>query len=261
MNAAAQQALLEALMHATPPASLRPAGAGLSLERGLAAYRDNLRALAARSLAAVFPQLAGQLGEADFAAMAWRFWRAHPPERGDLACWGDRLAAFLAEHAGEDSGLPGLAALAWALHQSERAADAALDAASLSLLASEPAHALGLKLRPGVALLGLHPAAMERLGIEPAAAAVLVWRESWRAQWMALDAGTAAFFDALLRGLDLQASLEQANVTATEAAQAKGIGASRDFDFSAWLQEALRHAWLHEVVRLPSPDRTAECMP
>ena len=50
----------------------------------------------AQALAVPFARVKQALGEADFAALAWSFWRAHPPERGDLAQWGGALAGFLA---------------------------------------------------------------------------------------------------------------------------------------------------------------------
>ena len=96
-----QQALVDALL------GRGDAPAGLTgTERGLAAYRNNLRALSAQALAVPFARLRQELGEDEFASLAWTFWRAHPPESGDLAQWGGALAAFLAERAGEASACP-----------------------------------------------------------------------------------------------------------------------------------------------------------
>lgn len=214
---ARQQALVDALLgRSEPPAGIDP--------RGLAVYRGNAQALSARALGEVFGRLREALGADEFAALAWTFWRAHPPERGDLGQWGGALAGFLAERAGEASGLPDLARLDWALHEAERAADAALDAASLDLLASMPAEALRLRLRPGVALLA------------QAAGPVLVWRDGWRGQWQALPAADAVFVRGLLAGASLG-----------EAVAAAGAG----FDFGAWLQAALRQAWLQGASLIP----------
>ncbi|MFT7724178.1 MAG: DNA-binding domain-containing protein [Roseateles sp.] len=207
-----QQALLAAIRHGgAAPAGVAGAGTGA----GLAAYRRNARTLAARALREGFASVAAELGDEAFAAMAWRFWREHPPVRGDLGEWGGELAGFLARHAGEASGLPHLARRDWALSRAERAVDAVLDADSLQLLAGTPPERLQLDLRPGVALVD---------------GSVLVWREGWRARWQALPAGDAAFVAALLRGDSLAAALA--------AAEPGG------FDFGAWLQAALRHAWL-----------------
>lgn len=229
---AAQQALVDALLgRGEAPAGLTGG------ERGLAAYRGNLQALSAQALAVPFVRLREHLGEAEFATLAWSFWRRHPPQRGDLAQWGGALEAFLLEHAGAASGLPELAALDWALHQVERAADSELDADSLALLASEVPEALWLVLRPGVAVL------------MPPGGPRLVWRQGWRGQWQAITAAEAAFMQALLDGVNLAEALSRAEV--------KGSGAEADFDFGAWLQAALQKAWLQAARSTPPPHRTS----
>lgn len=223
---AAQQAFVDALLgHGDAPASLTGA------ERGLAAYRNNLRALSAQALAVAFGRLHEALGEDEFASLAWTFWRHHPPESGDLAQWGGALEAFLIERAGEDSGLPDLARLDWACHQAERAADAALDAESLALLGTVAPGQLWLQLRPGVALLA------QRSG------PVLVWRQGWRAVSQPLPPAEAAFMQALLDGVNLADAL------------VKGSAPETDFDFGAWLQAALQNAWL-QAVSAATPNRT-----
>lgn len=227
---AAQQALVDALLgRGDPPAGLS-GGA-----RGLAAYRGNLVALSAQALAGPFGRLRDALGEAEFAALAWTFWRAHPPERGDLGEWGGALAGFLVERAGEASGLPDLARLGWALHRAERAADAELDAGSLALLGSAPPEALWLQLRPGVALLA------------QTSGPVLVWRQGWRGLSQPLPGAEAAFMRALLGGMSVAEALAVAEV--------KGCGDETDFDFGAWLQAALRNTWLQGVRSAP-PQRS-----
>ncbi|MBY0366577.1 MAG: putative DNA-binding domain-containing protein [Proteobacteria bacterium] len=219
---AAQQALVDALLGR---ADMPPGLTGGA--RGLAAYRGNLQALSAQALAVPFGRLHEALGADEFAALAWSFWRAHPPERGDLAQWGGALEAFLVERAGEDSGLPDLARLDWALHRAERAADAELDADSLARLGDCPAESLWLQLRPGVALLA------------QSNGPVLVWRQGWRGRWQALTAAEAAFTRAVLDDVNL--------ADAIGAAQVKGLSAAADFDFGAWLQAALQNAWLQGV--------------
>lgn len=226
----AQQALVDALLgRGDPPEGL------IGGARGLAAYRGNLVALSAQALAVPFGGLCDALGEAEFAALAWTFWRTHPPARGDLGEWGGALAGFLAERAGEASGLPDLARLGWALHQAERAADAALDAGSLALLGSTPPEALWLQLRPGVALLA------------QTSGPVLVWRQGWRGRSQPLSGAEAAFMQGLFDGASVAAALAEAAV--------KGCGDETDFDFSAWLQAALHNAWL-QGVRSSPPQRS-----
>lgn len=225
---AAQQAFVDALLgRADAPVTLTGG------ERGLVAYRHNLSALARQALAVPFTRVRDALGDDEFAQLAWTFWRAHPPSSGDLGEWGGALAGFLAERAGEASGLPDLARLDWAIHNAERAADAALDADSLQWLGSTPPDGLWLQLRPGVTLL------TQRAG------AVLVWRDGWRGVSQPLPAPDAAFMRALLDGANLAAALEF-------AADVKGPGAETDFDFGAWLQAALRKAWLQAVRSTPT---------
>jgi len=224
---AEQQAFVDAVLgRSEAPATLTGA------ERGLAAYRGNLQSLSAQALAVAFPHLREELGEAEFASLAWTFWRHHPPESGDLGQWGGALEAFLVERAGEASGLPDLARLDWALHGAERAADAELDVGSLNLLGTTPPEALQLLLRPGVTLIAQQDGP------------VLVWRRGWRGEWRPLSASEAVFFAALLRGFSLGAALE--------ASQVKGSAAETDFDFGAWLQAALQNAWLLGVRTLPN---------
>lgn len=224
---AQQQAFVHALLgRGDAPAALTGG------ERGLAAYRNNLRALAGQALAVPFGRLRDALGDDEFALLAWSFWRAHPPASGDLGEWGGELAGFLVERAGEDSGLPDLARLDWALHLAERAADVELDALSLNLLGTTAPEDLWLQLRPGVALLA------QREG------AVLVWRDGWRGRSQPLPAADAAFVGALLRGVNLAAALQA-------AFEVKGSGAESDFDFGAWLQAALQNAWLQGVRAAP----------
>lgn len=228
---AAQQALVDALLgRAEAPSGL------MGSARGLAAYRGNLQALSAQALAVPFVRLHEALDGDDFAALAWSFWRAHPPERGDLAQWGGALEAFLVERAGETSGLPDLARLDWALHRAERAADAELDVESLARLGDTPPEALWLQLRPGVTLLA------------QSSGPVLVWRSGWRGNWVELGPADAAFLQALLDGVNLAEALE--------AAEVKGLASGGDFDFAAWLQSALRNAWLQGVRTTPTTPST-----
>ncbi|WP_457442364.1 HvfC/BufC family peptide modification chaperone [Roseateles sp. P5_E4] len=227
---AAQQAFVDALLGRgeAPP--------GLTgSERGLAAYRNNLRALSAQALAVPFVRLREELGEDEFASLAWTFWRAHPPESGDLGQWGGALEGFLLERAGEASGLPDLARLDWALHRAERAQDASLDADSLALLGTTSPDKLWLQLRPGLAVLAQSDGP------------VVVWRAGWRGKWQPVSAADAVFMQALIDAVNLAEALEAATV--------KGSGGETDFDFAAWLQAALHNAWL-QGVRATPPNRT-----
>jgi hypothetical protein len=227
----AQQDFLDALLgRGEAPPALTGA------ERGLPVYRNNLVALSAQALAVPFARLREVLGAEDFAALAWTFWRACPPQSGDLGQWGGGLADFLVAQAGEASGLPDLARLDWALHLAERAEDATLEADSLALLGQCPLESVWLQLRPGVALLAQSDGP------------VLVWRQGWRGQSHALTNAEAAFMRAVLDGVPLADALA--------ATRVKGFAGSHDFDFAAWLQAALRNTWLIGVRSSP-PNRTS----
>jgi hypothetical protein len=219
---------------------------GVALNRGLQAYQGHARSQAARTLGQTFPKLAAHLGEADFSALAWTFWREHPPGSGDLGEWGDALEAFLLQRAGAASGLPGLARLEWALHQAERSDDASLDAESLQCLATEPPDAVTLRLRPGLQLLSLETEAFELLGLRGVGARpVMVWRQAWRGEWTVLSLPQARFVGAVLAGASLQLALE--------AAAQDPLCPDEAFDFSAWLQDALRRDWLWRAGRSGAP--------
>lgn len=254
--AARQQALLAALLGqgeaiglAALPGLVGSSGARGGIERGLQAYRLNAAALSAKVLAGVYPRLQQQLGgDASFEAMAWAFWRAHPPMHGDLGLWGGDLADFLARQDGMPHWLCDLARLEWTAHQCERAADADLDVASLDLLASvEPAR-LSLRLRPGLALLQVLPTAWACWvcsvdAAQPCAAKtlpVVIWRHAWRATGLRLSAGDEQLMQRLQQGGSLEQALQAA------------LAADESFDFSAWLQAALQHAWLQAAVLVAS---------
>jgi len=223
-----QKALVAALTRRDLlPEGLAPlAGVDGGVTRGLQAYRLNAQALSAKALAATFPRLREAMGEDDFDAMAWAFWRAHPPLRGDLAVWGETLSDFLAAQPGMDPALCDGARLEWASLVAERAADAVLEVASLDLLASTDPQHLGLRMRPGLQLLA-------QQGVP-----WLVWRQGWRAASRALADGEAALMLALLQGRSLDAGLSEA------------VAVDADFDFSAWLQSALQEAWLQSAFVL-----------
>jgi hypothetical protein len=225
-----QQAFVDAVLgRGDAPPSLREGRSGLEV------YRNNLRALSAQALGVAFERVREALGDDDFAALAWTFWRHAPPVSGDLGDWGGALAEFLVERAGEDSGLPDLARLDWAIHQAERSADVTLEADSLQQLGTSSPEALWLLLRPAVTLLN------QRDG------PVLVWRSRWRGEWRAVSAGEAAFMAAVLAGASLGEALDEAAL--------KGSGAEADFDFGTWLQAALQNAWL-QAVRATPPNST-----
>lgn len=250
-----QQMLLRALLgDARPGVVTGWLRDGAATARGLAAYQANAGALAERALAAAFPTLQQLLGEASFAGLARSFWRARPPQRGDVATWGGELAAFIAddEDLAPEPYLADVARLEWAVHEAERAADAGPPTGLERLEGHDPA-SLWLRLAPGTVLVeSPHPVATiwhahrsdapDRFAPVRAAFAagrgesVRVVREGWRATVAAVGSDEARFTAALLAGRPLGDALSEA-----------GSG----FDFGVWLVAALQGQWLAGVSTTP----------
>jgi Putative DNA-binding domain len=252
-----QQMLLRALLGDARPGVvagwLRDGG---RVQRGLATYRANAGALAERALAAAFPTLQQLLGDQSFAGLARAFWRRHPPQQGDIGTWGGALAGFIAdaESLAPEPYLADVARLEWAVHQAERATDAAAPQ-GLELLAEHDPAALWLVLAPGTALIeSAHPVATlwhahrsdapERFGPVRAAFAAgrgevaRIARAGWRVTVAAIDAPEHRYTAAVLAGRSLGTALSEA-----------GAG----FDFEAWLIAALQQQRLEAVS--PHPPR------
>jgi hypothetical protein len=250
-----QRALLGALRGEPIAAGLREQGERAA--RGLEAYRANAEAIAERALAAGFATVRAMVGADDFGQLAREFWRAQPPLRGDLGEWGEGFAGWLQAHPAMMPWpyLADCARLDFALHRCERAADASLAAASLSLLESGDPARLRLELMPGTALIrstwpiaSIHAAhqlsggeaerAFEQLREAialPRGEYALVARDGWRAVVHRVGEADARWTQSLLDGRDLARALGEAGAA---------------FDFSAWLQNALRHTWLKGVSTL-----------
>jgi hypothetical protein len=191
------------------------------------------------------------VGEQDFALMARDHWRAAPPQRGDLAAWGGGFPRALGgdPRLAEWPYLADCARLDWALFQCERAAEATLDAASMTRLADTDPARLVLETMPGVALIespwpiaqihaahhgdaaGHFDAARCAIALRRGEA-VVVARSGWKARTHVVDAATARWMRCLLDGADLGRALDAA-----------GAG----FDFGAWLALALEHGLLKGI--------------
>jgi len=241
--AARQQALLKALSGACRPVGIVPLAA-VELQRGLQAYQVNAQVLSERALAAVYPKVRQIIGEASFQAMAWAFWRRHPPQQADLGGWGELLAGFLAAQDEMDGWLCDLARLEWAAHLALRAADLAFDSASLDLLASQDPARLRLQLPAGLSLLQVQAKAWSIWSGEAtdesseAVMAVLLWRQNWASKGRRLSQGDSQLLQALIDGRTLEVALQQT------------FAVDAGFDFSAWLQAALREGWLRGAARI-----------
>lgn len=247
-----QQALMAALWARGDERSLPPnlLHGAERIQRGLQAYQAHAGASAERALASTFPTVQALVGEDSFAALARAFWHAQPPSRGDLACLGDALPAFIAdsEQLADVPYLADVARLDWHVAAAERAADASTEAATLSLLAEVDAAQLQLELLPGTAVLpSAHPVVSVFLAHRPGEGAAthraqareaialgrgetaLVWRSGWRAVVQAIGDGETRWVQSLLRGDTLAVALGEA-----------GEG----FAFEPWLLQALQNGWL-----------------
>ena len=274
---AQQQALVSALF-ALPgdtrsAHTLRPylADHSAQSQRDLQAYEANGHALAERCLSAAFPVIAQMLGSPSFNALARDLWHRQPPERGDLAHWGEALPVFLA-HNTQLTDVPYLADVAraeWALHRVAFAADAQPDPGSFARLTSEDPETLTLTLSPGTSTLSSpFPVAslvLAHLQAEPSlpeasarlragtAETALIWRQGMIPRLAHCSAVATDLIGLLQTGRDLAGALDKA----LASPNAEGS----DFDFSAWLTDAVTQGLVTGVhdaatTNTSSPSRT-----
>ena len=263
-----QQALLQALWTRPGEESSLAAWVDAPWQRGLAAYRTNAAALAERALLAVYPVVAAPISEESFAPMARQFWFEQPPERGDLACWGQALPDFLANEPqlADVPYLADVAQLEWALHCNASALDAApFEPASFALLGEIEPDQLTLRLPPGTQVLHSRWPTLSlvnaHLHNEPTfdivaeriqarvAESTRVWCQGLQPRLAACTQAEAALLEALLAGQSLPAALEAVDVALVGATG--GADADSPFDFSAWLTSAVTQGLVLGVVRLP----------
>lgn len=274
--ASAQQALLDALF--VPPATPQAhdaAGRLASLvdhrhaqsARGLLAYRANGHALAERALQAAYPVVCAVLGVESFTMLARALWHRHPPQRGDIARWGDALPAFVQDDP-QLAELPWLADVAraeWALQRAATANDAWADPGSFALLQQADPAGLTLRLAPGLCLvqsrwpvasivnahLGGTPTLDEawRRCRAPVGEIALVWRAGLRPRVAAIAPPAGTLLRLLLAGADLPRALDGA----CEVADAMGVL----FDFSDWLGTAVTDGLVLGAA-LPHPPDTGD---
>jgi hypothetical protein len=243
---------------------------------GLQAYRRHAQAVARRALAHAHPTVSAMLGDEAMGQLGWLLWRHQPPLRGDLGEWGEGLAALMAGALAPQSGaaemlgpwpwLADVARLDWARHRCERLAARPLDADSLSLLSDADPDEVILVLQDHVLMLDTD------------------WPVDalWRAHQLPADQQVAAA-EAVLRAHGAQAAglttadrcrkpqtmllwwsaapaspeapgvqhrlLPPEQADWLRSVQAMSLGAALEqaptgVDFSAWLQDALRHGWL-----------------
>jgi hypothetical protein len=250
-----QQALLDVLLAWPPETAIKniTAYAMDSRARGLKAYQTHGHMLAQRALQAAYPVVAQMLGEESFADLARALWHAQPPVRGDIACWGSGLAAFMktSEQLQDEPYLPDVARVEWGLHHCAGASDRAADLSTLALLTTDDPASFTLVLAPGCAvvrsawpiasILGAHldgqPSLQEagaqlRAGV---AQDVVVWRAGLKPRFRLAVDGEVGAVMALLRG----ESLDQA------------LSLAPQLDFALWLPMAVQSGLLLSVQVLP----------
>lgn len=194
--------------------------------RGLKAYQSNAHALAERALQAAYPVLTQLLGVESMGDLARAYWHAHPPVRGDVAQWGESLAAFMASSSQlqDTPFLPDVARLEWALHSMTTLEDATPDLNTLTLLSTQDPGMLCLRLAPGTAVqcsdwpvATLHAAHGEngpsfeevgRLLQARAGEDAVVWRQGFKPCVRVALEGEAALLHALLAGRSLGQALD-----------------------------------------------------
>lgn len=222
--------------------------------RGLQVYQANAQVAASRNLQAVYPVLEQLVGEDAFSMLARDLWHTAPPTRGDVAQWGEGLAALIQSipELAEEAYLPDVARVEWALHQAATAANGLADFATLALLTQHDPAALTLQLAPGTVLINsTYPVAsivaahlydspsFDVLGQKLRAAepeSALIWRRGLRPMTSLCTAAEATFLEQLLAGKSLLAALEASETLLSEHAV--------PFDFSAWLTHAAQSGLL-----------------
>lgn len=247
-----QQDLLQTLFDGVAEGAIEigAAPAQPAWARGLKAYQTNGHMLAERALLAAYPVLAQLLGDENWPGLARALWHAHPPQRGDLAQWGDTLPSYLAAspQLRDEPFLADVARVEWALHRCAVAADVPADPGSLALMTTEDPDTLCLRLAPGCAvvrspwpvasIVGAHVHGEPSLAEVGAALRaghaqdVVVWREAFRPQFRQALPGEADLLEHLLAGATMGPALDQ----------------SPDLDFAQWLPGAIASQLVLGVV-------------
>jgi hypothetical protein len=230
---------------------------GAQWQAGLAAYRGNGLAHARNALRVQFPTVLAMLGDETFDALCALYWRACPPQRGDLAWVGEELPEFVETLQALDDWpwLSDCAQLDWAVWQLAGAAPARLNEDDLRRLASGDPQTLRLRLAGGVRrvasawpIVTLYLAhhepdpdwvAVGRMIERQQPQTAWVWRQQAGTRpemsVQAIDEATDRWILALNQNMNLDAALDFA-----------GTG----FDFAAWLNQATRKGWLDAVLTL-----------
>ena len=251
LGKAQQGAFMAVLQRDTP---LRMAQA----DRGMRVYQANAAVLAERTLASTFPVLAQLIGMESFEPLAHHFWRQHPPQRGDVAQWGQPLAAFLdaAPQLANEPFLGDVARIEWALHLAASAPDSALDAASFALLAEGADQPISLRVSPSVytvasafpvaSIVNAHVSGAPSIGEAAELLAnqvsehAVVWRQGFKPRVRISSAAECALLECLQQSMSIDAALNHA------------LDHDALFDFNSWLGQAAQTGLINCAYRLPA---------
>ena len=242
---------------------------GARWRAGLAAYRGNGRTHACNALRVQFPTILAMLGDAAFDALCAHYWRGCPPRRGDLAWVGEELPAFIEtqDSLSEWPWLPDCARLDWAVWQLSGAPPATFTEDDLRRLIDGDPASLSFRLSASVRrlpsawpIVTFHEAhrvaqpdweAVRQAVAHKRGQTAWIWRPHGDFATMpavaSLDAATDRWIDALEDGKTLDLALDSAG---------------EEFEFGAWLEQAVGHGWLDGVVAVhASPAVTEETKP
>lgn len=232
----------------------------LSLNPGIAVYQRNRWAQAERALAISFPTLAKLLGEG-FGRLSREFLLACPNQFSDWGEWGEDFTDFIATQVSTShlAYLPETALLDWCIHIAERAQNVEFLIESIALLGELNPADVGVKFNPHIRFIWTHYPAFEIWKMHQADADFSAWSEKareklhhlnsspqclvisrrhWRAMPTPVRDSEYKFMSSLLRGNSLLSALNELHNT--------------DFDFSAWLSNALSNGWVTEFYPLPT---------
>ena len=231
------------------PAAL-PALSDALLDRAtgdrLALYRGNIATACQHALALAYPVVRALVGAVFFAELAIDYARQYPSVSGDLNRFGASLAAFVATSP-QAQALPYLgdvAALEWAVHLAQRAADAKrLSSERVAALRPEQLLAARFELHPSCSWqTSPYPIASIWLAHQPQSVeplprslahpeSALIVRPRWQVQVIRASVAELAALEALRNGGDMQAAI------------AAALHVDRDFDLTQtivrWLDLAI----------------------
>ncbi|MGH8161771.1 MAG: DNA-binding domain-containing protein [Gammaproteobacteria bacterium] len=199
-------------------------GNGLRPEARLRVYRNLVRSGHVEALRTAYPAVCKLVGEAFFEAAATRYLSEVPSSGGNLQDYGESFSPFLARlrQAADVAYLPDVARLEWARQEAYLAADAEpLDGPALASVAEDERPALRLALHPSVRLvcsaypifdiwLFCQEESPDSLRLDGSGQQVLVRRAGRQVEMQAIEAGFAAFVEALLANAPLDAACERA---------------------------------------------------